>query len=100
MRQINLRLSEALIGQIDELRGNVPRERFIRALVTRGVRFNAHDGFDPREYVETATGEDAVLKEIGRRLDVARGSRSRLECLLDLASGNSGNTPGRILGDS
>ncbi len=36
-RQINLRVSEGFLKQLDEVRGGVPREAWIRAALTKEV---------------------------------------------------------------
>lgn len=59
MRQINLRLPEELIVTIDELRGNVSRERFLRVMIIRHVRLFVGDAaFDARHLVDVVDGPD------------------------------------------
>ena len=46
-KQINLRASEAFLTQLDEVRGGVPRETWIRAALTKVVRDEMRK--DPRD---------------------------------------------------
>jgi PAS domain S-box-containing protein len=43
LRQINLRLTEDLIAAIEDLRGNMPRERFLRMLIASYVEAAKRD---------------------------------------------------------
>jgi hypothetical protein len=78
VRQINLRISDKLVRDIDRLRGNVPRDRFLRAIVTRDVRYYSDDpGFDAREFAEQALEEDTEFHRMVAAIDRVRGSESR-----------------------
>ena len=43
MRQINLRLPDALVDAIDRVRGDMPRERLLRAIATRWFAYHRDD---------------------------------------------------------
>jgi PAS domain-containing protein len=59
MRQVNLRLPDELLGAIEQLRGNVPRDRFMRAILARAASVYARDpDFDARRYVTEAEDPD------------------------------------------
>lgn len=63
MRQINLRMSDALIEKVDRVRGNVPRQRFIRAAVKRVCALVDGDPrFDPQEFVREGEGIDGETR--------------------------------------
>ena len=89
-RQINLRMDVGCIEDVDRLRGKVPRERFLRALVTRQVQNTGGDeAFDPRASV--AEVEDAAAVQARRKaveyVDRHRGSQPRLVFLYELVLG-------------
>lgn len=62
MRQINLRLPDGLVDAIDRVRGDIPRERLLRAIVTRWFAYHRDD--------TVAAATDYVLEvEFGYTLD-------------------------------
>ena len=60
-RQRNLRLSDELVREIDRLRGAMPRERLLRAVVTRWVM--SHRDSHP-EQVAAYVAETGVFREL------------------------------------
>lgn len=82
MRQINLRVPEDWLEQIDQLRGNVPRERYLRAAVRQHMLLYTGDALhDGRAFVQGVERDDREpqRRQLLANLDRARGEKSRGE---------------------
>jgi hypothetical protein len=51
MARISFRCSEGFLARVDERRGGVPRERFVRGLVARGVGLDGAESWRPEPTV-------------------------------------------------
>jgi PAS domain-containing protein len=68
--QINLRLPDELLAEVNRLRGLVSRERFLRAVILGFVEFyGSRNGFDVGAYVAELEDPDSTLE---RRALIAR----------------------------
>lgn len=85
MRQVNLRLPQELLAKLEALRGEVPRERFLRTILERHATYYEHDlAFDASEYVSEQPRLRKRDLAIAKALDAQRGALSRVDYLTQL----------------